>query len=406
MTLSPKISNHNFYSFLWHAGFLALAQSFMDVDTIIPAMVIESGGTAMHIGIMTAIMMGGSSFTQLFFAPYISNKSFKKIFLLAGINVRVLSLFALALILFLLQKSQSGLILWLIFIFITMFAVGGAFTNISYNDILGKSIIENKRKTFFSVKQIVAGVLVLMSAFLAKKVLTTAEYPMNFGYMFLIGATLLLIASGGFWKIREQIPSALKISGLNEFLTILKSELKENKKLAYFLGFINTQGIIVSFLPFAMLYAKQTFDTQSADTGYFLLFKVLGIVMISLLVFVAAKKIKYNALLYLNVLLSLALIFTTLLVSGSHSLRYVFILGGVVYSLFSITMNGLLLEVSGKENRALYTGFAGAGNILPALFPLSGGLIINHFGFEVFFLLFVLIVATSVFFIFKINCKK
>jgi len=406
LTLSPKISNHNFYSFLWHAGFLALAQSFMDVDTIIPAMVIESGGTAMHIGIMTAIMMGGSSFTQLFFAPYISNKSFKKIFLLAGINVRVLSLFALALILFLLQKSQSGLILWLIFIFITMFAVGGAFTNISYNDILGKSIIENKRKTFFSVKQIVAGVLVLMSAFLAKKVLTTAEYPMNFGYMFLIGATLLLIASGGFWKIREQIPSALKISGLNEFLTILKSELKENKKLAYFLGFINTQGIIVSFLPFAMLYAKQTFDTQSADTGYFLLFKVLGIVTISLLVFVTARKIKYNPLLYLNVLLSLALIFTTLLVSGSHSLRYVFILGGVVYSLFSITMNGLLLEVSGKENRALYTGFAGAGNILPALFPLSGGLIINHFGFEVFFLLFVLIVATSVFFIFKINCKK
>jgi MFS family permease len=406
LTLSPKISNHNFYSFLWHAGFLALAQSFMDVDTIIPAMVIESGGTAMHIGIMTAIMMGGSSFTQLFFAPYISNKSFKKKFLLAGINVRVLSLFALALILFLLQKSQSGLILWLIFLFITLFALGGAFNNVSYNDILGKSIIENKRKTFFSVKQIVAGVLVLMSAFLAKKVLTTAEYPMNFGYMFLIGAILLLIASGGFWKIREQIPSALKISGLNEYLTILKSELKENKKLAYFLGFINTQGIIVSFLPFAMLYAKQTFDTQSADTGYFLLFKVLGIVTISLLVFVAAKKIKYNPLLYLNVLLSLALIFTTLLVNGSHSLRYVFILGGVVYSLFSITMNGLLLEVSGKENRALYTGFAGAGNILPALFPLSGGLIINHFGFEVFFLLFVLIVATSVFFIFKINCKK
>jgi len=78
MTLPRNISNHNFYAFLWHAGFLAFAQNFMDVDTIIPAMLIESGGGAVHIGIMTAIMMGGSSFTQLFFAPYISNKSFKK----------------------------------------------------------------------------------------------------------------------------------------------------------------------------------------------------------------------------------------------------------------------------------------------------------------------------------------
>jgi tryptophanase len=69
MILTPKISNNNFNAFLWHAGFLALAQNFMDVDTVIPDMLIESGGGAIHIGFMTAIMMGDSSFTQLFFAP-------------------------------------------------------------------------------------------------------------------------------------------------------------------------------------------------------------------------------------------------------------------------------------------------------------------------------------------------
>ena len=82
MNLTPKISNRNFFSFLWHAGFLAFAGVFMDVDTIIPAMLIESGGGAVHVGIMTAILLGGSSFTQLFFASYISNKSYKKKYLL------------------------------------------------------------------------------------------------------------------------------------------------------------------------------------------------------------------------------------------------------------------------------------------------------------------------------------
>ena len=117
----------------------------MDVDTVTPAMLIESGGKAMHVGIMTAVMLGGSSFTQLFFAPYISNKAFKKKFLLFGINSQVLSLFALGFILFFLQSTHTKWVIWLIFLFITLFSLGGAFTNISYTDILGKSVNENKR---------------------------------------------------------------------------------------------------------------------------------------------------------------------------------------------------------------------------------------------------------------------
>ena len=41
---SPLIYRHNYYAFLWHASFLSLAQNFMDVDTVIPAMLIEAGG--------------------------------------------------------------------------------------------------------------------------------------------------------------------------------------------------------------------------------------------------------------------------------------------------------------------------------------------------------------------------
>ncbi|MBD3385471.1 hypothetical protein GF407_11170 [candidate division KSB1 bacterium] len=55
MTLPAKTSNHNFYAFLWHSGFPAFAQNVMDVDTIIPAMIIESGGGAIHVGVMAAI---------------------------------------------------------------------------------------------------------------------------------------------------------------------------------------------------------------------------------------------------------------------------------------------------------------------------------------------------------------
>ncbi len=406
MDLTKKISNHNFQSFLWHATFLAFAKNFMDVDTVIPAMLVESGGGAVHIGIMTAIMLGGSSFTQLFFAPLLSNKSYKKNYLIFGINVRIFALAGLGVLLFLLAGEQRGYVLWLVFLFITLFSLAGAFANISYTDILGKSVLQEKRKTFFSTVQIISGIIVLAAAFLVKKVLVWKEFPMNYAFMFFIGAGLLLIASAGFWNIKEVEPSKLKISGITAFIKVLKSEIKENKKLGYFLGFINTQGIAISFLPFVILYAKENFQSQSSDTGIFLIYKVIGIVFVSVLVLLGAKKAKYNWLLYSNVILSLSLAFMALFIRDISSLKYVFVIGGIVYSLFTMSMNGLLLEISGNENRALYTGFAGAGNILPAIFPLIGGSIISTFGYHSFFILFMVIIFTATFFIFKIDCKK
>jgi MFS family permease len=69
-------------------------------------------------------------------------------------------------------------------------------------------------------------------------------------------------------------------------------------------------------------------------------------------------------------------------------------------------MNGVLLEVSGTENRTLYTGIAGAGNILPALFPLLGGWIIKQFGFQPFFILYMVVILFSFYFIYNLKCKK
>ncbi len=240
MNLTDNISKHNFRAFLWHAGFLAFAQNFMDVDTVVPAMVAEAGGNSLHIGFMSAIMMGGSSFTQLLFAPMVNHFPFKKKFLLTGINLRIMSLFALSIILYVMATSHSSNALWYIFLFISVFSFSGAFTNISFVDILGKSINSEKRKAFFSAKQIVGGIIVLLTAVAAKKILSAFAYPLNFSLMFLFGGGALLIASLGFWNIKEVVPSGSKITGIRNFIGTLASEWKNNPKLKYYLGFINT----------------------------------------------------------------------------------------------------------------------------------------------------------------------
>jgi len=406
MKLSADLSRHNYYAFIWHASFLALAINFMDVDTVIPAMVIEAGGNGLHVGLMTAIMLGGSSFTQLIFAPFVSNYTYKKKFLLLGINARILSLLLMAFMLYFSSLIKGDLIIWMIFILITSFSLGGAFANVSYTDILGKSVLQSSRKLFFSVKQVITGFILFLAAFVAKKVITLQSFPINYAYMFLIGFLALFIASLGFWQIKEHMPSRMVVKNPGHFLSLIKTELVKNKKLGYFLGFINTMGISITLLPFVMLYAKELHHTQSYDTGLFLLYKVIGGVTIGFLLFLLSKKYKYRYLLYGNVLLVISVSLILLVMPDSPPFKIIFLIGGIIFSIYGISMNGVLLEVSGTNNRTLYTGIAGAGNILPALFPIFGGWIIERFGFHLFFSLFAFMILFSLFFIYKLNCRK
>jgi len=404
--LTASISKRNYSSFLWHAGFLAFATNFIDVDTIIPAMMADAGGTAMHIGILTAIMLGGSSFTQLIFAPFISNFAFKKKFLITGISSRMFALLLMGIMLFYSSKIVGDNEIVLIFLLITIFSVGGAFSNISYTDILGKSLLENSRKPFFSIRLVVNGTILFSSAFLARHLLNSESYPVNYSRMFFIGFIALSIASLGFWNLKEVIPSKMQVKGPRHFFQLIRKELKENNKLFYFLGFINTMGISSTLLPFMILYAKGNFEGNEMNIGNLLLFKVIGGVLTGLLLFLYSRKFKYRDLLYLNTFLALSAPLLMLLMPSISTLYVVFFLGGIVFASYSITMNGVLLEVSGRTNRALYTGIAGAGNILPAIFPLLGGWIVQQFGFLPFLLLFMVVILFSFYFIHRLHCRK
>jgi MFS family permease len=407
MELTSTVSKRNFYSFLWHAAFLAFAQVFMDVDTVIPALMVDAGGSAVQIGILTAIMLGGSSFTQLIYAPFISNYQYKRKFLLLGINSRILALTGLAFLLFYSEMLNASNMILFIFILISVFSFGGAFANVSYTDILGKSIHQSDRKKFFSVRQVVTGFVLLGAAFLAKRVLGMSVYPANYSFMFMIAFCALLFASFGFWNIKEEIPSKMPVKSPGHFFQLVKSELRQNSKLKYFLGYINTMGISIGLLPFIILYAKEIQNPESASTGLFLLYKITGSVATGFALFFLSKHYKYRYLLYGGSLLSFSLPLLVLFSPGTPLFIFIFLIGGIIYSTYSISMNGVLLEISGTSNRALYTGIVGAGNILPMLFPLLGGCgLSRHYGFEPFFYAYMLIILTSFFFVYKINCRR
>jgi len=406
MELSDQTSRHNYYSFLWHAVFLALAINFMDVNTIIPAMMVDAGGNSFQVGLLTAIMLGGGRLAQLFFAPFLNNQSSKKGYLLGGINARIFALAGMALLFYFSAHLDNRFIILSIFLLISLFSLSGSFANINYVDIFGKSILPEKRKAFFSIKQVISSVVVFLSAFLARAVLAGYRYPINYTTLFLIAAILLAIASLGFWHIKEISANNYRIDGFSKFIHTISQAVRTNKKLRNYLFLINTQGTIMALMPFLILYAKKVFAAGSQDIGNFLILKVIGGVLTGTILFYYSKKVKYQHMLYVTSILTIVVFLFMIAGTGSGIFAYMFLVGGIVFTIHNIAISGILLEVTTNENRALYTGLTGVGGILPVVFPFLGGWIISEFGFTLFFVLFSLIILLSFYFIYEIDCQK
>jgi len=111
-------------------------------------------------------------------------------------------------------------------------------------------------------------------------------------------------------------------------------------------------------------------------------------------------------MLYITSIIAILMPSFILMLPGSILFPYIFLFGGIVFTIHTISIGGILLEVTTNENRALYTGLTGAGSILPVIFPFIGGWIITQFGFNLFFILFIVVILLSFDSIYKIKCKK
>jgi len=405
--LSEKRSKVNFKSFLWHAIFLALASNFMDVDTVIPAMLIQSGGTSMHLGIMTTILLGGSSFFQLFFASYLSNKHYKRQYLLTAINMRIVSLFALAALFFFSSSVRSDLVIVFIFIIISFFAISGSFANISYMDIFGKSINPEKRKKFFTLKESVTSIGILLSAIIVRELLKRYAYPDNYSLLFFIAATLLFIASLGFWNIKE-VRSKIKVQkGILSFFKRIPAEIRGNANLKYYLILINTFGLAMSLLPFLILFAKENLELTDKMVGNFLVFRITGMVVSGLILYRLSSKINYKFMIKAaSVAGALIPLVSLFLINYQFYYQFLFLLSGFFVSVYKISKSGVLIEISNVENRAVYVGISGAGDLVSMIFPLVAGALISIIGFNVVFITVSVIVFLSFFISIKLDCSN
>lgn len=400
-------SRRNYISFIWHAVFLSITVTFTEVNSVIPAMILQVGGGEIHVGIVTAIMIGVPLIAQLNFTGLLHGRPRKKPFLLLGIALRVLSLGFIAVTLLLIDRFSVLQALLIIYGELLLFTISGAFAGMAYVYLVGKSFSPELRARFFTRKQLISSVGILVSAVIARQVLSSLSYPATYATLFAAAAAVLLTASFGFWMVREK---PVQVSGRKGYLATLRSlpaVLKKDPNLRTYLFFTNAMGFHVALTPFYVALAGQKYTLDPRLAGNLLFFQIIGMVLASLFWPRIVKSAGFKGILRFWSVLSILLPPLALVTAWFLPLPVylgIFLFTGATISARKVSQEAVIVELSTEENRILYTGILGTLNLSIVIFPVLLGGLIRFTGYTPVFLGVACMSVGALYFLKRLNC--
>ncbi|HEY72398.1 MAG TPA: MFS transporter [Thermoflexia bacterium] len=386
--MNLNLERRNFIGALWHGAFLALGMALTQPTTVIAAFVADLTGSTVWVGGLSTVLTVAGALPQLFVARLVEPRPRKMPFLMLAIYLRVLSWGVLAGLIYLIGDSHPNLLAWALVGLLTIFYAGGGLGGVPYTDIIGKVIPQERRGAFFGGKEALAGPLSVGAALLARQIMADVAYPTNYALLFGLAALSLLVASLGFWLIREP-PRADADGKVPSWREYGEQLLKSARHLGTLIGVQLLTGFSLMVLPFYIVYARKELGAPSGAIGWFLLAQVLGGVLANL---VWARLVdRYNSRRMLTVCALISTLTPLLAILlgrfGWVGLLPVIFLGGATFNGRKVGFNSALLELAPAVERPTYSAL-NAVLILPAAFlSLAAGVLLQHWSYPTLFLI-------------------
>jgi MFS family permease len=386
-SLTP-LERRNFFSALWHGAFLALGTALTQPTTVVAAFVADLTGSTIWVGGLATVLTVAGALPQLFVARWVEPRPRKMPYLLLAIYLRVASWGALAGLTYAIGASRPRLLAWVLVGLLAVFYAGGGLGGVPYTDIIGKIIPQERRGAFFGGRQALAGPLAVGAALLAQRVLAGMAYPTNYALLFGLAALSLLVASLGFWLIREppRVDTDGKVPSWGEYSEQL---LEAARRLGTLIGMQFLTGFSLMALPFYIVYARLELGAPRRAIGWFMLAQVLGGVLANL---VWARLVdQCGSRRMLSVCATISTLTPLLAIGLGHlgwaGLLPVIFLGGATFNGRSVGFSSALLELAPAAERPTYSAL-NAVLILPAAFlSLVAGVLLQHWSYPTLFLI-------------------
>jgi MFS family permease len=372
----------------WHvAGAGAAFQAgsaAVDSATVMSALVFQLIGSPVAVGTVSTILRFGWLLPQLF-VGYLSGRSGSSMpFYVLGAFGRTTAIAALAGVLW--TGASAGwssaalgavtLCLW------AVYACLSGIVGVPYNDIVARSVPSGQRSRLLAVRFFGGGLVALLVAAVADRLLRALEFPVSYAAVLGIAAVLMLVSSVVFTAMGEP-ERATSPKAAASFGAYLKEGAETFRSDAVFRRFVFAQwcgGAVLAAAPFFVVAAdKMGMSLQNvalllgAQTAGALVSNPLWgwwgdrLGKLNLMRAIAAGRIAPPvALLFLLVAPAPQGALMPILLA-------VFLLLGALANGLTIAVIGLLMEISPDDRRSAYSGYFNALTAPAFLLPIIGG---------------------------------
>jgi MFS family permease len=394
------VSNGVLFHFAW---------AFTNTSTILPLFISRLTPSEILIGLASTLEALGWFLPQIAVAAMTLHRTEQLPVYVKAAFLRGGSFLLFAVMIFILGEENPSYLLMTFFFLFSLYSLGGGMAGVSFTDIVGKTIPEEKRGSFFGARKLVGGGLAALGGLLIQRILGLYDFPHNFGVLFLIASALIILALVSTCLVKET-PTTMRPE---------KKSVRENLLLGFriakgdrnFRRFLYTRiaiGCYVMGLPFYIIYGKEFLSLPASMAGLLLTIQMVGYLSSNLLWGYLSNRSNNRLVLVLSALFSgiCPVLVLSDMAFGIPFWAYAsifFFLGATIAGLDLGYMN-YLLEIAPEQRRPIYVGFLNTV-VGPTLFLSAvGGLIVQLFSFGALYVLLLLISFFS--FFLSLSLKK
>ena len=171
-----------------------LAEALIGGTTVLPLFISELTASKVLIGLSGTMGNAGWLMPQLVVANLIQHLKHKKpVYVWAGV-VRIICIWAIALMVALLVGSRAGLFLVLFFILYSIYTLAAGVAGIPFMDIVAKAVPSTRRGTFFGARLFFGGIASALAGLFVRNVLASRSFPSNYTVLFLTASAVITVA--------------------------------------------------------------------------------------------------------------------------------------------------------------------------------------------------------------------
>jgi MFS family permease len=387
----------NFTLGVLNGTFFMAALAFVAGSTVLPVFISKLTDSNIIVGIISHVEWFGWLFPQIFAASILVHRK-RVLSFYNGLSAIRLILFAVTIALIFYFADNPTAILISFAIGFTIFSLFSGLAGLAFMEVVGKTIPNTKRGSFFGLRFFSGGLLAALAGLLIKRIMTGYEFPYDFGIICSLAWALMFMGLIMFalQKEPEKIDLPKKESPNNQIKNAFNFFKNDSNYRQLIFSKIWANSYYMS-TPFFVILAIKELQAPDWMAGIYLTSQMTGFLISNLLWARVSDKMSNK----LVILLSSAfrLIPPIFAVSAffinfdPYLFVIVFFLIGATEAGIDIGFMNYLLEISPESGRPLYVGFFNTVIAPTVLVSGLGGWIIQIFSLK---FLFSLVMFTSI----------